>query len=345
MEVNKEKKEFLPSLNGIRALCIFLVIGSHADRSMNFPEILKPYWKFLFNGGLGVNVFFVLSGYLITFLLLKEEAKNETISLGGFYKRRFIRILPIYFTLLIVFALFQIFGLFNFESCAWLTSLTFTKNYGCGSWIDGHLWSLSVEEQFYIFWPIVFKFCGKSLRKYFAFALLMLCPILRVYYYKHNQLGAYNFSFQSNADCLMWGCIGAMYLKEIINYIKNINQKFLRIGIVLIILLVWQLQNLLLLGWLTVPFFKTVISICSVLAFISFTNFKEGVSFNILNTRILNYIGILSYSIYVWQQIFFAPEVGIFHFFPVNFISIFIVAFLSYNLVEKPFLKLKNKIA
>ena len=344
MEVNKEKKEFLPSLNGIRALCIFLVIGSHADRSINFPEILKPYWKFLFNGGLGVNIFFVLSGYLITYLLIKEEAKNETISLGGFYKRRFIRILPIYITLLIVFAILQFFGIFYFEPCAWLTSLTFTKNYGCGYWVDGHLWSLSVEEQFYILWPIIFRFSGKKLRKYIAVSFLIVCPIIRVYYYRLNQNGLYSFSFQSNADCLMWGCIGALYLKEIIDYLKNINQRVLRLGIVIVILLLWQLQNLFLLGWFTVPFFKTFVSICSVLAFISYTNFKDGNSFKILNTRFLNYIGILSYSIYVWQQLFFAPELGIFHLLPFSFIAIFIVAFLSYNLVEKPFLKLKNKL-
>jgi len=109
VELKPQLGEYLPSLDGIRAICIGLVIGCHAADSVGFPAALKEPSRFLFNGHLGVTVFFVLSGFLITLLLVNEEKPCNKISLKAFYTRRFIRILPVYFAyLLVVVVLFGI---------------------------------------------------------------------------------------------------------------------------------------------------------------------------------------------------------------------------------------------
>ena len=89
--------------------------------------------------------------------------------------------------------------------------------------------------------------------------------------------------------------------------------------------------------------FGTLTNICVGLIIIISVNYPGNIWFKLLNNRIMNYIGILSYSIYIWQQIFFSDNVGSFSKFPYNILYIFIVASLSYYLVEKPFLKLKSK--
>ena len=106
----KEKK--LPSLNGLRAISIFLVLFDHLQIkyyifSETLPKYFLPIRYFLEDGHLGVNVFFVISGFLITTLLLKEEQKNKTVSLKKFYIRRTLRIFPAYYTLLLVYFILQ----------------------------------------------------------------------------------------------------------------------------------------------------------------------------------------------------------------------------------------------
>ena len=339
---------FLPSLNGIRAISIILVVGSHANRSLNFPEPFSKVWGFLFNGELGVNVFFSLSGFLITYLLLLEEKTCNTISLKRFYIRRILRIFPVYYVLLFVYLLLQIKGIFHFSLCQWVSSLTYTKNFGCGAWVDGHLWSLSVEEQFYLLWPFIFKFFKKKGRKQFCFSILCLAPLLRIIFYKYGS-SLYRFSFFTNADCLMWGCVAAIYLQNIVQFIKRKNRFLFPSILCLLIISVWYLQNLLLLAPLTVPFSKTIYSICASLLIVTLSDINLNLTktklFYFLNSPVMDYIGKLSYSIYIWQQLFFAREASFLNYMPVNIFIIFIVANISFLIVEKPLLNLKNKFS
>jgi peptidoglycan/LPS O-acetylase OafA/YrhL len=97
-----------------------------------------------------------------------------------------------------------------------------------------------------------------------------------------------------------------------------------------------------LVGFFTVPFAKTLTSICSALLIVSVSHFKTGL-YDFLNRRFLIYIGILSYSIYIWQELFFANELGFWTLIPVNLLCIFIVANISFYLVEKPILRLKSR--
>ena len=128
------KANYLPSLDGIRACCIVLVLGSHAYSGPGFPVDWTPVGPYLFNGPLGVLIFFVLSGFLITHLLAREEERTGAISLRNFYARRFLRILPVYFAFLFALASLQALTGLEISWCQYVTALTFTKNYrACAS--------------------------------------------------------------------------------------------------------------------------------------------------------------------------------------------------------------------
>ncbi|HVG40283.1 MAG TPA: acyltransferase, partial [Chitinophagaceae bacterium] len=110
--------KLLPSINGLRAISILLVIISH---------VAVYYQADWFIGQFGVNVFFILSGYLITRLLLVEEESKGTINLKKFYVRRTLRIFPAYYFMLLVYFILQVAGIIYLNSFAWLTALTYTK--------------------------------------------------------------------------------------------------------------------------------------------------------------------------------------------------------------------------
>src|ERR1700731_4127363 len=119
--------ERLPSLNGLRAISIAIVISFHLIR-FNLDVDPTPFLHFpIFDGQFGVNVFFVISGFLITSLLLNEEKEKGGISLKNFYTRRTLRIFPAYLFLLFAYWCLQLMGYLKVPQSAWVTALTYTK--------------------------------------------------------------------------------------------------------------------------------------------------------------------------------------------------------------------------
>ena len=199
-EIYKEKSVYFQNLDALRFLAFFVVFINHVVATMGHKTsnalvntIKKEY---LLNGDLGVNFFFVLSGFLITFLLLKEKETNKTIKLGAFYMRRVLRIWPLYFFVLFVgLALVPMFtdGLpQKFPVLTYTHVLNkqlyifFLGNFdyvfnGISNAVVGILWSVSVEEQFYLFWPLIILFFP---RKHIAklFVVLIIGSILFRYY-------------------------------------------------------------------------------------------------------------------------------------------------------------------
>jgi peptidoglycan/LPS O-acetylase OafA/YrhL len=167
---------YFPSLDGLRALSVLLVIGGHARTVVP----LKRY----FSGGLGVGIFFVLSGFLITTLLLREELASGSISFGGFYIRRLFRIFPPYFLTIGAYLLIGLIpsqhelrtkvhnGLPYFLS---LRNEYVPKGLAVAF---THSWSLSVEEKFYLLWPVLFFFVLRKLRARWAVIPIAFIPLL-----------------------------------------------------------------------------------------------------------------------------------------------------------------------
>ncbi|HEX8459838.1 MAG TPA: acyltransferase, partial [Segetibacter sp.] len=206
-------KEYIPSLNGLRAISIFFVLFAHVLlKNFNFSE--NP------GGQIGVNIFFVISGYLITLLLLREEENNGFISLKNFFIRRTIRIFPIYYILLLVYLILEIAGILRFSTNSWIASITYTKYFlheKNGDWESGHLWSLSIEEHFYLIWPLVFKIL-KNYRIHFAFLVIIVVTTIRL----TTDISVMHIV--TRADALLWGCVFAIFNNQIVDFFKSRNR-------------------------------------------------------------------------------------------------------------------------
>lgn len=349
-------KRTLPSITGLRGISVLLVIIFHYQ--IFFAEQMdwgNSYNYFFYQiGHLGVNVFFVISGFLITTLLLHEEAATGKISLTNFYFRRTFRIFPAFYFLLVVYFILQLNGYIHLSPLSWISSLTYTKYLFLSDRDTGHLWSLSIEEHFYILWPFVFKYC-KKWRKSFAWIIVFSIPILRIIAGKFGIGWMNGLTIFQRADVIMWGCLLALYSKQldIVYYQSKKTKTFFYILPVVLTCLSLFLE---LLNYLYASQFAAIITavgttsgtlISVSLCFLLFLSIHEvnNYFYKFLNTKALNYIGKLSYSLYLWQQVFIIGSLGMIIPFPINFVCVLIFSNISYYLIEKPCLKLKDKVS
>jgi peptidoglycan/LPS O-acetylase OafA/YrhL len=340
----------LPSLNGLRAVSITIVILEHLLRlNLHFSNniLLFP----LFNGGLGVNVFFVISGFLITSLLLEEEKITGRISIKNFYIRRIFRIFPAYFFLLIVYANLQWLGYLRIPLVFWIMLLTYTRYIRIpGEIYTAHAWSLSVEENFYFLWPAVFRL-GDSQRKNTALFFIFIVPMVRIFLFMHPVGWIGEESLFVRIDSIAMGCCVALYRVQLLSFFSSYWNRLFYSAVALLFLFPWIARWFILhrLGGIFIPFgildgmvANTLVSIIMLYSIYG----PKGNWYRLLNTRAFNYIGILSYSIYLWQQIFVLshPSWWVAR-FPQNLACVFLAALFSYYVIEKPFLRLKSKFA
>jgi peptidoglycan/LPS O-acetylase OafA/YrhL len=347
-------KTYYPSLNGLRAISILLVIFHHlrlkSDAFVYLYKIIpSPYLlNFLQDGQLGVNIFFVISGFLITSILLNEEAATNTISLKNFYGRRMLRIFPAYYFLLFVYFILQLFHVIYISNISWLTAITYTKYFNWWlDWYTAHAWSLSIEEHFYIFWPLIFL-QGPRFRKNFAWAIIIAVPFIRVFAYLHPLLWLNDYTIFVRGDAIATGCLFALYKDRILEKFSTAWRLLFFSAILCLLLLPflysitsgtkWQL--------IFIPLGITHGSVANflvaVLLFYSVFGPKR-IWFKLLNTALLNYIGLLSYSLYLWQQLFLSGSSYWLMKFPQCLACIGVMALFSYYIIEKPFNRLKAK--
>jgi peptidoglycan/LPS O-acetylase OafA/YrhL len=342
----------IPSLNGLRAISVLFVILHHIEiyYRVNLGKPISEYIFPFFIGQLGVNVFFVISGFLITTILINEEQSTNTISLRRFYFRRTLRIFPAYYFLLLVYFILQLCGLFSLPLSSWLTSFTYTKDIRQQDWYTFHFWSLSLEEQFYLLWPFIFKYM-KPYRHVVAFCLVLIVPLLRAggYFSTSPWFGTiYNIQ---RLDGLMWGCLFAIYHDSILAKLKLLlaKNKFLIVAPFIVMITGYYLSTF---GFIQRHNLSAVFVaiggesgtftylLIGLIMLISIHCNGNGL-YNFLNYHVLNYVGVLSYSIYLWQQLFINTGFYLSS-VPLNLLVIFIVANLSYYGIEKPFLRLRN---
>jgi peptidoglycan/LPS O-acetylase OafA/YrhL len=351
MEIKK-----YPSLNGLRALSITLVIIYHLDLQTDiFKSLLEIWWcspfikSFLNSGNLGVNVFFVISGFLITSLLLQEEMNSNAISIKNFYIRRTLRIFPAYYTMLLVYLILQFYGYIQISKISWLTAITYTKYFNGFylDWYTRHAWSLSVEEHFYIIWPLIFTI-GKNIRKYFTIFLIIIVPVIKIYLNFHPIFWISDYCIFTRVDSIAVGCFVAFYIDRIVKKLEPHWTKVFCLSAI-ILFLMWtfpSFANKLYLSGIFSPIRLARMTIVnsSISLIVVYSVFgPKGIWYRILNLKIINYIGLLSYSLYLWQEVFIFRTTYWFNLFPLNIFLVLISAVCSYYLIEKPFLKLKSK--
>jgi len=354
-------KLHIPGLNGLRAVSILLVLLNHALIKGQLDTLSRP-WTFFADGALGVNIFFVISGYLITTLLLREEAATHTIQLKKFYIRRVLRIFPAYYSLLLFYGLLQLLHVFQLSTTSWVTSVTFTKYFNKEDWPTNHLWSLSVEEHFYLLWPLGFIHLKNKGRRLLPVIILVLVPAARVINGFYPQVKWIDeLSLFQRADAIACGCLLALYFDKIALAVDRLVQKsrlFFVLPLVILFLLYqsyWILNMPFMFRFLHTAFGGTqgtIANLAIVLLLVITIRYKTLWQ-RVLSLRPVNYIGKISYGIYLWQQLFFSPwqqqyfslQLNPAATLLVNVACIVLVATASYYIIEKPFLRLKTKYA
>jgi peptidoglycan/LPS O-acetylase OafA/YrhL len=347
----------LSSIDGWRAVSIILVLGGHCRCAIGFPPKWTSAFAWLFDADLGVRFFFVISGFLITYLLVQERQRKGDVSLKKFYIRRALRILPVYYAFMMFVVGLALFSKFRQSPSAWIGNWTFTTDFLPGSLTTGHLWSLSVEQQFYLLWPTLFALAwrrGWRCFPYCAAALpLVIAPVCRIMAYKLLYpafLGPFFevYSFFAYFDSIAVGCLAALLLTadtEQFSALLLRHRRVLLCSAVLLLAAPFVLERLSLLSALTVPLGRAVQAAgIGVLLLLSILMPEK---FRFLNWPFMQWIGVLSYSIYIWQEIFCVDPATFgwpnmfwmsFPWWPLAAVG---VAAVSYYGLEKPVLKLR----
>jgi peptidoglycan/LPS O-acetylase OafA/YrhL len=201
----------IPFLDGLRALAIFWVLNFHSGGELGAFFSKKGGWA-------GVDAFFVISGFLITGILLKEQTKTATIALKNFYARRALRLVPAYVLLIVVTCIFNPWHCQNLPAAVGIAAIYMCDFDVAMNW--GHIlgsgfeitWSLSVEEKFYLIWPTIMKFARKQLA-WIGLTTIAACFVWRAYLI-HAGVFWMRIAggFDTKVDALMIGCLAAVAL-------------------------------------------------------------------------------------------------------------------------------------
>lgn len=336
----------IPSLDGLRAVSIAFVLFAHLAGTRNFPvsEAVGNFWGL---GEFGVRVFFVISGFLITGLLLNELDRSGRISLSRFYFRRTLRIFPPYYALLAAIFLAASYGALTLAPHDVAHTLTYTSNYYSGrSWFVGHTWSLSVEEQFYLLWPAVLIVLGRRKGLIAAAIFALACPVMRLIEWElfRSMSAGIGTRFETIADAIAAGCLLAG-LRPRLHALAE-YRRFLESPAFIAVPVVTLLANLT--HDHPVVYFGAGMTVTNLGIALSIdwcvTN-SRGLIGSVLNARPLVVVGWLSYSLYLWQQPFLdrtssSPLTA----FPLNLLLAVSLAILSYVAVERPALRLRRNL-
>jgi peptidoglycan/LPS O-acetylase OafA/YrhL len=327
----------LPALDGLRAVSILLVIFSHVLQTYHWSQAVPFVWR-LDPGATGVSVFFVISGYLITTLLLREQVQHQSISLRGFYVRRFFRIVPAYLVFLAVVALLTLGGVLHVQGLHFAAALLYVTNYVPVDWPLLHTWSLSVEEQFYMLFPLLLIRCKRPTLITVLSLTLGLSLLARLL---NQVLGLWpldaTYSFEGRADQLAFGCLCAVFQQQAPLTLQN---RLARVALPVSALLLCTAMALPL-GTARTLVFNTLIGLAVSLAIHGCTRQATGWLTRLLSARPLQIIGLTSYSLYLWQQLWLAPELQLA--LPTALAGTLVSGAASYWLVEKTALRLRTK--
>ncbi len=295
-------------------------------------------------------MFFVLSGFLITGLLLREHDKFGKISLKAFYMRRTLRIFPAFYLFLAVVAGLAAAGWIEVSGQQFIGAATYTWNYlgtwyregsAEGSWFLGHLWTLSLEEQFYLVWPGLIVFAGWKRARWTCLIVPLVMPAVRIawYFLFPEQRGYLGMMFHTAIDSIMVGCAFALWRERIPNWLVT-NRIALAGAGIFVFVISPVISGLLSPYRITVGFGLDAVG-AGILILHACRNGRWS---RLLSWKPLALFGTWSYSIYLWQQLFLTPYNETWSgSFPASFGALMLCALISYYGLEKPILRAKGR--
>jgi len=344
---SKFKFRHFPELDGFRGLAVLLVLVGHSFEFSN--AALAGAGNAL--AQLGVMLFFVLSGFLITGILYRERVETGGVNLLNFYARRTLRLAPALALFLGVVTL--LIATKEITDVRWYelaVCLLYLRNiYGRSSSL-AHLWSLSLEEQFYLVWPQVLKRVPVRRLLKFTMALTGLICVWRslaiyLQLFDYNS-GAFYLRPYFRFDSILVGCCISVAAAQSDITLERMSRMSRRIpaAVAWLVLFVWSLWGE---GW-SRPFYITLQMLGCALVLCQIAVDKHRFLSALLSYGPFRYIGRISYSLYLWQQLFLVvkyPDWGILRTFPMNVLLTFACAAASYHLIEKPILRWKDRFA
>jgi peptidoglycan/LPS O-acetylase OafA/YrhL len=339
----------IPSLDGLRGIAITLVLLSHLAGSRGFLS-MRTVALAGDIGNLGVRLFFVISGFLITQLLLLEIQRSQRISLKAFYIRRVLRIFPAFYVFILFAALLAGVGFATIDRRDVIYAVTYTMNYHANyseNFSLRHLWSLAVEEQFYLLWPLTLAILMPSRATRVLVGVVLVVPILRVALY--TRLPGYenivDTGFEGVCDALATGCLLAIAMPRLVrmdSFNRLVLSPLFPVLFAAVFIANKQRDHPKFFWLLCVPFMNVTLAL-TVLRYVEAPFLPLG---RLLNRQPLVSVGVLSYSLYLWQQLFLIqsrPVTSMLVVFPLNIVMAFLCAAASYHLIETPFLRLKER--
>jgi peptidoglycan/LPS O-acetylase OafA/YrhL len=315
---NSERSARIPTLDGWRGVAILLVLADHLQVAF-LGHTIRPWTQ---TGLHGVTIFFVLSGFLITTKLL------EGPQLRDFYLRRFCKLMPAAWLYLAWLLLFDRLSGAHITSRAEIVScVLFYRNFLVAPGFAAHFWSLSIEEQFYLAWPILLLLLGVRRGLWLAFAGIASVALYRwAFWDRYNRTFADTHT-QVWADALLVGCSLALLMAQ--PKVRIFAMRWSK---------VWTIPSLAIFLASIARFHRMAplhesLAIASLIA--ASMLHPRSLLFRPLSTAVLIYLGLISYSLYLWQQFF----VGLW----LNHIAVIVSCFAfpicavaSYYLIERP---------
>ena len=341
----------IPSLDGLRAVAVLLVICYH----LNVPFVPD---------GRGVLTFFVLSGFLITWMMLKESERDRDVSIRNFYVRRVLRIFPGFYVFLILQFAAQLItrGKPSASIVAdYLSSFSYISNYRIALTPQiehslRHTWALSVEEQFYLLWPCFFVAFQKDLRRltYLLIATIAAVDIYRMvlFFNLHVNEKWLTFAFDCRMDHILVGCLLAVLLKRgaLMRFWNFLTARtwisIIPFGLIILSIALrfhYQLAYKYVVGFVADPLL-TAIFLVQVIAM------GKTWLWGWLNWRVIRYLGQISYAMFLYHMLANKLVIYLFghHSLWVHLPTVVMVSALlgaaSFHLVERRFLRLKSKV-
>ncbi len=353
------KPIYLPGLNGIRAIASIAVVISHITLSLNefnldpylFGAFIDGKPRGLLLAGYGVSIFFVLSGFLITYLLQLEK-EYQTIDIKKFYVRRILRIWPLYyFYLSISVIVILIFGLdLSYKSLFLYVFYAANFHFLVGTTLPilVHYWSLCVEEQFYLFWPWINKKTNSLIIPIMCLIFILFGVKIWLHLFFPNSVMETIIN-ATRFHCMMIGALGAvLYKKENKLFLKIADNKTIQFTCWIIVFMV-AINKYHIASFVD----NEIISVVALFLIIGQIRVKNRV-LN-LETPILNFLGKISYGVYVVHPLLIFLFSKILNhltiYTPIKYIAVYLIitsstiimSYLSYTYFESYFLRFKKK--
>ena len=345
---------YFPALDGLRAVAVLIVIFYH----FGLNHYLRPY-HILINGDFGVDIFFVISGFLITTLLLKEKITHHKIDLRRFLIRRILRVIPVAYLFLLALVVLNVAYHFGLKPSNFAASFLFYKNLPFQfEPYSGHFWSLAAEVQFYLIFPILLAL-NVNRYMWFVLTIVLVVPLISILGYYHFAFLEVNpvvnlitkitmYSFWNGPYTILIGSLFSVFLFKGVILLNGKTNYFLSALLFLTALIITSKAFM-----FYTPYVSEIVASVLV-AYAILLDLKISLLGRILAHPALVKTGIISYSLYIWQQPFLGihtwqPWMHAFSAYPlwlliiVRLIIVFALASASYYFIERRFLKLKTR--